>query len=152
MESKKSLILRITLGISMILLGFLSALSILLPRAVPLDAPATRFSAERALKDLEVVALEPHGAGSEAQQRVREYIVGQVEALGLHAQIETSGQISNIIFRLPGTDSTKAVLVIGYYDSHPPAPGAGDDGLSTKLRTSWLSGWQSRLHRVERSS
>jgi hypothetical protein len=83
------------------------------------------------MADLQVVAHEPHQAGTDAQQRVREYIVGQVEALGLTATIETSGQVSNILVFLPGTGSTGTVLVTGHYDSHPPAPGAGDDGLST---------------------
>jgi hypothetical protein len=93
--------------------------------------PASRFSSERAMRDLTVIASEPHGAGSEAQARVREYIIAQVETLGLHAEIQASGAISNILVRVPGTDSTGTVLVTGHYDSHPPAPGAGDDGLST---------------------
>ena len=125
------LTLRITLGVVIILLGIFSALPVLSPRAVPASAPATRFSAERAMADLEVVAREPHQAGSEAQERVRAYIVEQVSALGLTADVETSAQVSNILVRLPGTDSTGTVLITGHYDSHPPAPGAGDNGIST---------------------
>jgi hypothetical protein len=83
------------------------------------------------MSDLTVIASEPHGAGSDVQARVREYIIAQVETLGLRAEIQTSGAISNILVRVPGTDSTGTVLVTGHYDSHPPAPGAGDDGLST---------------------
>jgi hypothetical protein len=114
----------------MLLLAGLSILQMIPPRAVPVEAPATRFSAERAMRDLEVVAREPHTAGSEAQAQVRAYTLEQVEALGLRAEVETSGQIANILVRLPGTDSTGTVLVSGHYDSHPPAPGAGDDGIS----------------------
>lgn len=131
MKMNRSLILRITLGIVLIPLAGLSALPMIPPRAVAVDAPANTFSAERAMADLQVVAREPHGAGSDAQARVRDYIVAQVEGLGLKAEIETSGQVSNILVLLPGTDSTQKVLVTGHYDSHPPAPGAGDDGLST---------------------
>jgi len=39
--------------------------------------------------------------------------------------------VSNILVSMPGTNSTRTVLITGHYDSHPPAPGAGDDGLST---------------------
>jgi hypothetical protein len=131
MNKTSLLILRIILGVMLILLTGFSALQMVPPRAVPADAPAVRFSAERAMADLRVVAREPHQAGTDTQQRVREYIVGQVEALGLTATIETSGQVSNILVFLPGTGSTGTVLVTGHYDSQPPAPGAGDDGLST---------------------
>lgn len=131
MNAKMNFVLRIALGAGLILLALFSTLPMLPPRAVPSDAPATRFSAERAMADLEVVAREPHGAGSEAQQRVRDYIVGQVGDLGLSAEIESGGRIANILVRLAGSDATQTVLVTGHYDSHPPAPGAGDNGLST---------------------
>lgn len=124
------LILRIVLGVGILLLAVFSALPLIPPHAVSADAPATSFSAERAMVDLAVIAKEPHGAGSDAQARVREYIVAQVAALGLTAEIQASGPLSNILVRLPGTDSTGTVLVTGHYDSHPPAPGAGDDSIS----------------------
>ncbi|PWB49532.1 MAG: hypothetical protein C3F13_19220 [Anaerolineales bacterium] len=130
MKIKRSLILRISLGIAILLLAGLSIVQMLPPRAVSAVAPATRFSAERAMADLQVVAREPHVAGSDAQARVREYIVEQVEALGLHAEIETSDSISNILVRLTGTNNSKSVLISGHYDSNSSAPGAGDDGIS----------------------
>lgn len=130
MKINSNIPLRIGLGLALLLLAGLSALQMIPPRVVPADASATRFSAERAMHDLEVVAREPHSAGSNAQAQVRTYIMEQVEALGLTAEIETSGQISNLLVRLPGTDPTGTVLVSGHYDSHPPAPGAGDDGIS----------------------
>ncbi len=131
MKINRTMILRITFGVVLLLLAALSALPTIPPKAVGTDAPATRFSAERAMNDLEVVADKPHSAGSPEQAIVRDYIIAQIVKLGLSAEIQTSGQISNIIVRLPGTDPTQAVLVTGHYDSHPPAPGAGDDGVST---------------------
>jgi acetylornithine deacetylase/succinyl-diaminopimelate desuccinylase-like protein len=122
--------LRLILTAAVILLAGLSALQMIAPRAVPVEAPPSRFSAERAMADLKVVAREPHAAGSQAQANVRAYIVKQVEALGLKAMIETSGQLANILVRLPGSNPSQIVLVSGHYDSHPPAPGAGDDGIS----------------------
>ena len=53
-----------------------------------------------------------------------------MKALGLNAEVETSGELANILMRIPGNDPSLAVLVSGHYDSHPPAPGAGDDGIS----------------------
>ena len=131
MKTNQHLILRISLLVGLILLTGLSTLQMIPPRAIPATVPETRFSAERAMADLRVVAREPHGAGSPAQARVRDYIVQQVEALGLKAEIQTSGLVSNILVRLPGSNPTLPVLVTGHYDSHPPAPGAGDDGIST---------------------
>jgi len=130
MKTNSPLFLRFLLGIGLLLLAVFSALPLIPPRAVSADAQATRFSAERAMTDLAVIASEPHGAGSDAQARVREYIVEQVGTLGLSAEIQVSGPISNILVRVPGTDPTGTVLVTGHYDSHPPAPGAGDDGMS----------------------
>ena len=124
------LILRSILGVGILLLAVFSALPLVSPRAVSADAPSNRFSAERAMADLAVIAKEPHAAGSDAQAHVREYIVAQVGTLGLTAEIQSSGPISNILVRIPGTGSTGTVIVTCHYDSHPPAPGAGDDGIS----------------------
>jgi hypothetical protein len=131
MKTHIAILLRIALGAVLLLFAGLPALQMIPPRAVSAEAPATRFSAERAMSDLQVVAGAPHAAGSDAQAKVRAYIVGEVKKLGLEAAVETSGEISNILVRLAGTDSTQTVLVTGHYDSHPPAPGAGDDGLSS---------------------
>lgn len=127
------LILRIVLGIGILIAASFSILPLMPPHANSADVPATHFSAERAMTDLAVIAKEPHAAGSDAQQRVREYIVAQVDTLGLSSEIQASGQFSNILVRIRGTDSTGTVLVTGHYDSHPPAPGAGDDGISVAV-------------------
>ena len=131
MKTNRTLILRIALGGALILLAAFSALPLIPPRAVSADAPAARFSAGRAMGDLQVVARESHGSGSAAQARVRDYIASQVAALGLSAEIQASGQVENILVRLPGSNPTLTVLVTGHYDSNGATPGAGDDGLST---------------------
>ncbi len=130
MKTNRALILRITLGVIILLMAWVSIIHLIAPRAVSANAPATSFSAERAMVDLQVVSNEPHGAGSLAQAKVRDYIVEQVEALGLAAEIETNGSLANILVRLPGTDSTQQVLVSGHYDLNSASPGAGDDGIS----------------------
>ncbi len=130
MNIKSALIYRVVIGVALLVVAALALLQFTLPRAIPAGAPSTRFSAERAMTDLGSIAREPHGAGSDAQAGVRGYIVEQVDALGLHAEVEMSSQVANILVRLPGSDPTLTVLVTGHYDSHPPAPGAGDNGVS----------------------
>ncbi len=131
MQSNSSPLLSIALGFVLILLAAFSALPLIAPPAVAADAPPNQFSAGRAMSDLQVVAREPHSAGSDAQARVRAYIIEQLARTQLNAQVQESGAVSNILVRLPGTDPGPSVLVTGHYDSHYPAPGAGDDGVST---------------------
>jgi hypothetical protein len=119
------------------------ALSYLVPPAVvPASAPATDFSAERAMEHLRVIAREPHPTGSTANARVRDYIVEQLNSLGLTPDVQKSvsttpwdiggapysaGTIQNVIARLPGTNSTGAVLLMAHYDSVATGPGASDN-------------------------
>jgi hypothetical protein len=119
------------------------ALSYLVPPAVvPASAPAMDFSAERAMEHLRVIAREPHPTGSTANARVRDYIVEQLNSLGLRPDVQKSvsttpwdiggapysaGTIQNVIARLPGTNSTGAVLLMAHYDSVATGPGASDN-------------------------
>jgi hypothetical protein len=69
-----------------ILLVAIVALSSLVPSAaVPASAPATDFSAERAMKHLNVIAREPH---SIANTRVRDYIAELLKSSGLKPQAQ----------------------------------------------------------------
>jgi len=113
-----------------------------MPGVVPASAPPDEFSAERAMAHVVALAQEPHPMGSPANARVRAYIVDQLTTIGLSAQVqeatvpdyygvnenEDTVKIYNVIARLPGTSATKAVALVGHYDSVPAAPGASDDG------------------------
>src|SRR3954469_6043226 len=82
------------------------------PRAVPATAPDTVFSAERAMRHVEQIAQRPHAMGSADHERVRDYITGQLFALGLRPETQAttaigtrypeSGRVQNILARLPG--------------------------------------------------
>jgi hypothetical protein len=127
-----------------ILLVAIVALSYIVPPAVvPASAPATDFSAERAIEHLKVIAREPHPTGSIANARVRDYLVEQLKQEGLEPQIQRTGiaslvdvfpgpygagTVENILARLKGSESTGGVLLMAHYDSVAPAPGATDDG------------------------
>src|ERR1017187_600062 len=110
------------------------------PAPVPATAPPQDFSAERAMAHVAEIARMPHPVGSTEHDRVRDYIRGEFQKLGLDAQLETgtgefsgrghhvSGPVENIVARLPGTANTRSVMLAGHYDSVRTGPGAGDDG------------------------
>ena len=119
------------------------------PAAVPADAPASEFSAQRATRHLEVIAAEPHPMGSPAHDAAAAYLVEQLRALGLEPQVQASsstgpaaefaagsvpaGRVRNVFARLPGTDDTGAVLLVGNYDSMSTTPGAADPAASAAV-------------------
>src|SRR5215213_5425859 len=119
------------------------------PSAIPIDAPAPDFSSARALKHIAAIAKQAHPIGSAQQHEVREYIVAELRAAGLTPEIQqttsfntdgtaaVAATVQNIIARLPGTNNTKAVLLMGHYDSAANSRGAADDGsgVGTLLET-----------------
>jgi len=128
----------------LIILTGLALLSLYLlqpPKAQPADAPATAFSAARAMQYVRKIAQKPHAMGTAAHANVRRYLVGQMQQLGLHPQVQETnvvnnagavsyvGHVYNIIGRLKGSaNNEQAILLIAHYDSQPNALGAGDDG------------------------
>lgn len=111
------------------------------PEALSADAPAADFSAERAMAHVQQVASQPHAMGTPGHAEARQYLLKQMEMLGLQPQVqeavvvnpvgETSnvGYVYNLLGRLKGTQpGGKAVLLMAHYDSQPNTPGAGDDG------------------------
>ena len=121
------------------------------PAPLPASAPATAFSAGRAMIDVAAMAPVPHPVGSVAHARVRDYLVARMTALGLSPQIQRAhsqrltgkaanlllgGDVENVIGILPGRSPTAPALVLmAHYDSVPGSPGAADDiaGVSTAL-------------------
>jgi hypothetical protein len=102
-------------------------------------APAGGFSSERAMDVLRRVAAEPRPIGSPRSDVVRDYIFARLDALALTPHVQTAevvsrreprvaGLVHNVIGRLPGRDSSRAVLLVAHYDSVPTAAGAADDG------------------------
>lgn len=108
------------------------------PPVVPETAPASEFSAARALRHLRVIAAKPHPVGSLENQRVREYLVEQLSTLGLDPQVQeatgfaaggsVAATVHNILARKKGETPGPALALVAHYDSVPAGPGAGDDG------------------------
>ena len=97
------------------------------------------FSTERALLHLKEISKVPHYVGSEAHNEVREYIIKELESLGLTVTVQEAfsmrdyGNLSkpkNIIAKIKGTNrESKALLLLTHYDSAPQASlGASDAG------------------------
>jgi hypothetical protein len=124
-------------------LVFWIAISLIpLPRAEPLPASAApqEFSAARALDQIRAIAQKPHPIGSDEHQRVRDYLVAELTKLGAAPALEAGfasitlgrfhgeGNVENIVARLPGSASTRPVMLAAHYDSVTRGPGASDDG------------------------
>jgi hypothetical protein len=126
-----------------LVLGALAAISLLAlepldPR--PVSTPANEFSAERAFSNVEQIAERPHPVGSAANAEVRDYLVGQLEDLGLRPTVQKAtsartmegtasiARVHNIHARIPGSSPTGHVVLVAHYDSVPRGPGAADDG------------------------
>lgn len=71
------------------------------PAVVPSDAPATEFSAERAMEDVRVIAKELHPMGSPEHEEEADYIVGRLEELGLSPQTRLGLALSSQNLLLP---------------------------------------------------
>jgi len=109
------------------------------------NVPKEEFSTVRAFTHVTEMAKEPHYVGSKAHAEVRNYIVAELKKLGLNPTVQegftldASGNMSkpkNVLARIKGKNSTKALLLLSHYDSDPhSAIGASDaaSGVATIL-------------------
>ena len=130
--------------ITLLVFTFLVLVSIKLTsptKSKGINADRDVFSADRAFVHINKFASEPHMSGSMAKEQVCSYIVGELEQIGLEVDIQTTtvvrydglpvfGNVTNIVGRITGQNSSGALLVVGHYDTQPYAPGAADDGIA----------------------
>ena len=99
----------------------------------------TEFSIDNALNHLKNISKEAHFVGSEEHKRVQNYIVAELRKMGFETEIQTQTAINkkwfaattaeNIIAKLKGSDSEKALMLLTHYDSNPHSSlGASDAG------------------------
>ncbi len=111
------------------------------PGPVPATAAADRFSAQRALNDLQFIARLPHPVGSARHDTVRDYLASRLRQLGCdsvevqHATgFNTLGDtpiaaaVDNVICLKRGVHPGRAVVLMAHYDAVPRSYGAADDG------------------------
>ncbi len=102
------------------------------PAPLPETASQELFSADRALVYLKAFATAPHPMGSAEHDRVRDYLVAQLSALGVTPEIqratgvtpryEVAGTVENIVARLKGTSGSA---------------GCGRPGRALRFRSRW---------------
>ncbi|MFN2260765.1 MAG: M20/M25/M40 family metallo-hydrolase [Psychroflexus sp.] len=105
-----------------------------------LSTPDSEFSTERAFQHVQNIGNEPHFIGSKSHSEKRNYIVNQLESLGLEVQTQQDFVLSedasfsipeNIIAKIPATkksdSESKSLLLLSHYDSAVhSSPGASD--------------------------
>ncbi|CAM1339088.1 M20/M25/M40 family metallo-hydrolase [Tenacibaculum aestuarii] len=97
------------------------------------------FSVDNALYHLKNISQKPHHTGTEEHKIVQEYLVQELKKLGLNPEVQYQTAINkkwraattteNILARIKGSDSNKALLLLSHYDSNPHSSlGASDAG------------------------
>lgn len=132
---------------SLALALLIAVLTLQVPVPAGIDAPATAFSAERAMIDVREIAQRPHPVGSADHARVQAVLMQRMTALGLETSTQTGSlspaavrrlergggsaagiELTNLIGVLPGRDpGLPAVALMAHYDTVPGSPGAADD-------------------------
>jgi hypothetical protein len=127
-------------------MGLLAALALYQlgpPAAAPSSASALEFSSSRAMTHVRAIARRSHPVGTSEHTAVRDYIVAELVAAELTPEVQRTtainplwngafraGTVENITARLKGASNTRAVLLVGHYDSVPTSLGASDDGAA----------------------
>ena len=99
----------------------------------------TDFSLDNALFHLKNISEKAHFVGSENHKKVQDYIVAELQKMGLETEIQTQTAINkkwiagttaeNILARIKGSENGKALLLLTHYDSNPHSSvGASDAG------------------------
>lgn len=140
-ERRKSRVPALSALLLLALVAIGTTLPLVPPAPRPASAPTTYFSADRAVAHLDGIATVPHPPGSEAQARVREYLLGRLRHLGLDPEVLTrvvarsaddgaltAGTVSDVYATIAGRQPTGRVLLVAHYDSVPTGPGASDNG------------------------
>jgi hypothetical protein len=103
------------------------------------EGSLSEFSTKRALNQVEAISKQPHFVGSANHEVVANYLIKELNKLGLETSIQEGYTLSdwgnlvqskNILARIKGSNSSKALLLLSHYDSapHSYSPGASDAG------------------------
>ena len=123
-------------------------------RVSKVEGSLSEFSTQRALKKLAVITKKPHYVGSENHEVVAEFLVKELQNLGLETSLQEGYTLTdwgnlvkskNILARIKGTANSKALLLLSHYDSapHSKSLGASDDGSGI---VTILEGLRTYLH------
>ena len=117
-----------------------------MPQNIEADPSAsTEFSTRSAFEHVKVLGQQPHYVGSKTHSFARNYILTQLQELGLQAEVQEGYSLSkegiltkpqNILARIEGSGTGKALVLMTHYDSAVhSSPGASDaaSGVGTIL-------------------
>lgn len=112
------------------------------------EIPLTEFSTKRALEQVASMTKAPHYVGSENHKFVASYLEQELQKLGLETTTQEGYTLTewgnlakskNILARIKGSNSSKALMLLSHYDSapHSASLGASDDasGIATILES-----------------
>ena len=99
----------------------------------------TEFSLDSALVHLKNITKELHHVGTKGHKNAQNYLIQQLHRMGLSPSIQTQTVVNkkwyagttaeNILARIKGKESGKALLLLSHYDSNPNlGMGASDAG------------------------
>lgn len=127
----------------------------MMPQSVSkVEGSLSEFSTQRALEKLAVITKKPHYVGSVNHEIVADYLIKELENLGLETTIQEGYTLTdwgnlvkskNILARIKGSANSKALLLLSHYDSapHSKSLGASDDGSGI---VTILEGLRTYLH------
>jgi hypothetical protein len=103
------------------------------------NIPFSEFSTKRAYATVKAISKKPHFVGSKNHELVANYLIKELQNLGLETTIQEGYTLSNwgnlvksknILARIKGTSNSKALLLLSHYDSapHSYSHGASDAG------------------------
>ncbi|MGJ8744252.1 M28 family peptidase [Polaribacter sp.] len=103
------------------------------------DTLKTDFSIVNALYHLKNISKKPHHVGAKDHKVVQDYIVNELQKMGLETEIQTQTAINkkwfaattteNILARIKGSENGKALMLLTHYDSSQHSSlGASDAG------------------------
>ena len=141
------------------ILGFVFAT--MMPQGTTDDeVPLSEFSTKRALEQVKNISQKPHFVGSENHDVVANYLVKELQNLGLETSIQegfafsdwgTLTKCKNILARIKGSNSDKALLLLSHYDSapHSSSHGASDasSGVATILESVRVFVYNKKAHK-----
>lgn len=131
--------IRKAIAVLLLIAAIIWSFEALMPRQVSsIDTEKNNFSTARALVHLEAISQNPHSGNTAEHGQVREYIINELEKLGLETHVQEAFSITswgnlakpkNILTRVKGSEPGKALLLLSHYDSSPHSSfGASDAG------------------------
>ena len=121
-----------------VLSSYWAIVSIMPSYTSDLNGDAANFSTDKALQHVKEISKTPHGVGYKGHAVVRDYIVTELQKMGLETSLQegyTAGDwanlsyATNILAKIKGRSNGKALVLLSHYDSSPHSSlGASDAG------------------------